>query len=145
MRQATGDAQVMIRPASTADRDAVIALWHTAGLTRPWNDPRADFDKALANATSAVLLAEHAGALAGSVMVGFEGHRGWVYYLASAPDRRGHGMGRRLMAAAEEWLKALGCPKVQLMVRGDNHAARGFYDAIGYELQDVVTLGRRLD
>lgn len=91
----------------------------------------------------AILLAEDDTAIVGSVMVGFDGHRGWVYYLASAPDRRGQGIGRTLMTAAEDWLKALGSPKIQLMVRGDNAVARGFYDALGYDLQDVVVIGRR--
>ena len=135
---------VTLRPARPDDREAVVALWEEAGLTRPWNDPRADFDLALATTSSAILLAEHDGALAGSVMVGFDGHRGWVYYLASAPSLRRQGIGRALMQAAEEWLSVAASPKIQLMVRGDNVAARGFYDALGFELQDVVTLGKRL-
>lgn len=136
---------VAVAPAITADRDQVIALWQAAGLTRPWNDPHADFDLALANPTSAILLARESANLIGCVMVGFDGHRGWVYYLASEPARRGEGIGRALMAAAEDWLRARGCPKIQLMVRTDNAAARGFYTALGYDLQDVVTIGRRLD
>ncbi|MFM6832149.1 MAG: GNAT family acetyltransferase [Novosphingobium sp.] len=132
-----------IRAASPDDRDAVIALWEAAGLTRPWNDPHTDFALALKNPTSAVLLAIDGERLHGCVMAGFDGHRGWVYYLATHPASRGQGIGRALMAAAEDWLKALGSPKVQLMVRGDNTVARGFYDALGYELQDVVTLGKR--
>ena len=76
-------------------------------------------------------------------MVGFDGHRGWVYYLATAPDDRQQGIGRTLMASAEAWLQERGCPKIQLMVRGDNAQARGFYAALGYELQDVVTIGKR--
>lgn len=135
---------VSLRAARPSDREPVVALWEAAGLTRPWNDPRADFDLALATPTSAVLLAEQDGVISGSVMVGFDGHRGWVYYLATAPESRQQGIGRRLMHAAEEWLTGLGSPKIQLMVRGDNTAARGFYDALGYELQDVVTIGKRL-
>jgi ribosomal protein S18 acetylase RimI-like enzyme len=136
---------VAIAPASAADRDPVIALWHTAGLTRPWNDPAADFDLALTNPTSAILLARDGANLIGTVMVGFDGHRGWVYYLASDPQRRGKGIGRSLMAAAEEWLRERGCPKIQLMVRSDNAAAQSFYAALGYGVQDVMTIGRRLD
>jgi len=75
-------------------------------------------------------------------MTGYDGHRGWVYYLAVAPDRRRGGLGRALMAAAEAWLRARGAPKIQLMVRGDNAAALGFYEALGLERQAVVTLGR---
>jgi ribosomal protein S18 acetylase RimI-like enzyme len=83
--------------------------------------------------------------LVGSVMVGFDGHRGWVYYLATEPEQRGKGIGRALMTAAEVWLYERSCPKIQLMVRNDNSVAMGFYAAIGYEEQDVVTIGRRLD
>ena len=134
-----------IDPAADADREATIALWHAAGLTRPWNDPVGDFNLALANPTSTILLARDGNELSGTVMVGFDGHRGWAYYLASDPERRGTGIGRALMVTAEDWLKARGCPKIQLMVRTGNLVARGFYEAIGYEVQDVITIGRRLD
>jgi ribosomal protein S18 acetylase RimI-like enzyme len=136
---------VSVAPATALDRDAIVALWGEAGLTRPWNDPAADFDMALREPSSAVLAARIGGELAGSAMVGFDGHRGWVYYLAVAASRRGEGLGRELMRACERWLAARGCPKIQLMVRGDNAGARGFYAALGYDVQDVVTLGRRLD
>ena len=134
-----------VTPAVEADRAAVIALWQAAGLTRPWNDPQADFDLALANPNSTILLARDGADLTGCVLVGFDGHRGWVYYLACKPDRRGTGIGRMLMAAAEDWLRARGSPKIQLMVRSDNAAAQGFYAALGYDVQEVVTIGRRLD
>lgn len=136
---------VSVRPATPGDSDGTIALWQAAGLTRPWNDPAADFALAVDGASSCVLLATDREAVLGSVMVGFDGHRGWVYYLATAPGHRGQGVGRALMAAAEAWLKQRGSPKIQLMVRTDNLAAKGFYAAIGYEEQDVVTIGRRLD
>lgn len=134
----------MIAPASAADEAAAVALWHAAGLTRPWNDPAADFRLALAGPASTVLLARDGDAIVGSVMVGFDGHRGWVYYLAADPARRGQGIGRALMAAAEEWLRARDCPKIQLMVREDNDAAKGFYSALRYEVQAVTVIGRRL-
>ena len=132
-------------PATAADRAAVIALWQAAGLTRPWNDAGNDFDLALANPTSTVLLARGGDALVGSVMAGFDGHRGWIYYLATDPAQLGGGIGKALMRAAEQWLQGLGHPRVRLMVRADNLAARGFYTAIGYDDQDVVTMGRTLD
>ncbi len=134
-----------IAPADSRDRNSVVALWQAAGLTRPWNDPGDDFDLAMSNPTSSILLARHGLALVGSVMVGFDGHRGWVYYLACDPEQRGKGIGRALMAAAEAWLRARDCPKIQLMVRIDNSTAKGFYAAIGYTEQDVITIGRRLD
>lgn len=136
---------ITVVSASATDRDTVIALWQLTGLTRPWNDPQADFDLALANSTSAILLARESAELVGSVMVGFDGHRGWVYYLASDPVRRGEGIGRELMMAAERWLRERGCPAIRLMVRSDNEAAKAFYAALGYEVQEVATIGRRLD
>lgn len=130
--------------ATAADAEAVIALWHACGLTRPWNDPAADFALAVREANADVLLLYDGDALVGSVMVGFDGHRGWVYYLAVAPERRRAGLGRALMAAAEAWLRRRGAPKLQLMVRGGNADALGFYEAIGLERQDVAVLGRFL-
>jgi ribosomal protein S18 acetylase RimI-like enzyme len=126
------------------DAAEVIALWHAAGLTRPWNDPAADFARALAAPDAAVLVVRDGAALTGSVMVGYDGHRGWVYYLAVASDRRRQGLGRALMAAAEAWLRTRGCPKIQLMVRTGNAEALGFYERLGLTRQDVVTLGRAL-
>ena len=134
---------ISVLAATTADREATVALWEAAGLTRPWNDPRSDFDLAVATPTSAILLARDGKTLSGSVMVGFDGHRGWVYYVAVAPDCQRRGIGRVLMRAAEDWLQERGCPKIQLMLRGDNAQARGFYAALGYDLQDVVTVGKR--
>ncbi|RSV41151.1 GNAT family acetyltransferase [Sphingomonas sp. ABOLE] len=135
---------MQIREASVGDRDDVIALWQAAGLTRPWNDPAADFDRAVQGSTSAILLLLGGDTLLGTAMVGEDGHRGWAYYLAVAESARGQGHGRALMAAAEAWLRARGCPKLQLMVRDGNDAAIGFYRAVGLEVQPVVTLGRFL-
>lgn len=134
-----------IAPALAPDEAAVVAIWQAAGLTRPWNDPNADFRQALANPTSAVLVARHDGAVTGAVMVGFDGHRGWVYYLGVDPARQRGGIGAALMAAAEDWLKRHDCPKIMFMVRSDNAATKAFYAALGYEMQAVETLGRRLD
>ena len=136
----------IVRAATAEEVQAVVALWEACGLTRPWNDPNVDFTQALAGPASTVLIAGAAGAggIVGSVMVGFDGHRGWVYYLAVAPDYRRHGLGRALMAAAEAWLRERGSPKLQLMVREENIAALGFYEALGLERQKVVTLGRFL-
>ncbi|WP_448661765.1 GNAT family acetyltransferase [Sphingomonas sp. CJ20] len=133
-----------IAPATPHDAGAVIALWEACGLTRPWNDPAADFALALRGPRSTVLVARGEAGIDGSVMVGFDGHRGWVYYVAVHPDRRRAGLGRALMAAAEDWLRAEGAPKLQLMVREGNDAAIGFYTALGLERQPVVTLGRFL-
>jgi ribosomal protein S18 acetylase RimI-like enzyme len=134
----------VIAPASLADGEAVVAFWQACGLTRPWNDPHRDFVQALATPTSTIFIARDDAALIGSVMVGFDGHRGWVYYVAVAPERRRAGLGRALMAAAEQWLRERDAPKIQLMVRDANDAAIGFYQALGLERQSVVVLGRFL-
>lgn len=132
-----------IRVLPDEHRRAAVALWHAAGLTRPWNDPDDDLRRALAGPASTVLAALEADdGLVGTVMVGHDGHRGWMYYLASAVRYRG--TGRALVAAAEEWLAGR-VPKAQLMVRADNVDAVAFYERLGYERSDVTVLGRRLD
>jgi len=135
---------VDIRPFDRADTEAVVALWQAAGLTRPWNDPHQDIERKLSVQPELFLVAVDVDAVIGSVMAGYDGHRGWLYYLASDPARRGEGIARALVAAAEERLLAMGCPKVQLMVRPDNEGARGFYDALGYEQFDIWATGKRL-
>ena len=131
--------------ATAADAEAVISLWHACELSRPWNDPERDFRLAVESPGSTVLLIRDGDEIAASVMVGFDGHRGWVYYLAVAPERRRQGLGRRMMEAAEAWLRERGAPKIQLMVREDNDAVIAFYEALGLERQKVVTLGRFLN
>lgn len=135
----------MIHAATAADEAAVIALWEACGLTRPWNPPQQDFRRALAGTSSDILIAREGDAIVGSVMVGEDGHRGWVYYLAVTPDRRRGGTGRALMAAAETWLRARGVAKLQLMVRDGNAPALDFYAALGFEPQPVAVFGRFLD
>ena len=131
---------------AAGDAAEAVDLWHRAGLTRPWNDPRADFDRAVAGCSSAVLgVRDGAGRLQGTAMVGHDGHRGWVYYLAVDPASRGSGLGRQLMAACELWLADRGLPKIQFMVRRDNADVLAFYERLGYQAQEVVVLGRRLD
>ena len=140
-----------------SDAAAAVALWEACGLTRPWNDARADFLRAVAGPSSAVLgirssqaaaaaapAAVHQSSLLGTAMVGHDGHRGWVYYLAVTPSAQGSGLGRTLMDACEQWLIARGIPKIQFMVRTDNAAVLSFYDHLGYPQQDVLVLGRRL-
>ncbi|MGZ6826380.1 MAG: GNAT family acetyltransferase, partial [Mycobacteriales bacterium] len=125
--------------------DAAVALWHACALTRPWNDPRTDLLRAVRGPASEVLAVVDGGALVGTVMVGHDGHRGWLYYLAVDPGARRRGLGSHLVRAAEEWLRERGVPKVQLMVRRGNEGVVGFYEALGYADGDVVVLGRFLD
>jgi len=135
---------VDIRGFTLDDEHAVVALWEEAGLTRPWNDPRADIRRKLTVQPELFLVAVDGDRVVGSVMAGYDGHRGWLYYLATAASHRGRGIGRRLVAEAERLLEAMGCPKVQLMVRPDNTGARGFYNELGYEPFDTWATGRRL-
>lgn len=138
-------AQPVCTIATPEDRDAVVALWEACGLTRPWNDPVADFDFALSGPASAVLVLREDARVVGSAMVGHDGHRGGLYYLAVDPARQGRGLGRRLMAEVEGWLRARGVPKLNLLVRKDNATVIGFYEALGYTDQNCISLGRRLD
>jgi ribosomal protein S18 acetylase RimI-like enzyme len=138
------DVRMEIRMAEPADRDVVVAIWEAAGLTRPWNDPVADFERARAGTTSAVLVGIEDWGVIATAMVGDDGHRGWVYYVAVREEARGRGLGRAMMAAAEDWLRERGVPKVQLMVRDTNEAVIGFYAALGYESTPVKVLGRWL-
>ena len=135
---------VTIRVFEERDTETVVALWESVGLTRPWNDPRKDIVRKLTVQPELFLVAEDDDRVVGSVMAGYDGHRGWLYYLASDPGRRGEGIARRLVAEVEARLVAMGCPKVQLMVRPDNASARGFYDALGYEPFDTWSTGKRL-
>lgn len=135
-----------IRAFDTADADAVIALWTEAGLTRPWNDPRLDIERKLRVQPELFLVATDPddASIRGSVMAGYDGHRGWLYYLATAASHRGRGIARALVGEAETLLLAMGCPKVQLMVREGNEEVLGFYDALGYERFTVANTGKRL-
>ncbi len=127
------------------DESATVALWEAAGLTRPWNDPRADFRRGLEGATSTVLGVREGDALVGAAVVGEDGHRGWLYYVGVEPGHQGRGVGRGLVEAAVGWLGARGVPKALLMVRGENEAALSFDATVGFAEEDVVVLGRRLD
>ncbi|MEP6479880.1 MAG: GNAT family acetyltransferase [Rhodoglobus sp.] len=135
---------MLIRPFDVTETDAVIRLWTECGLTRPWNDPRKDIARKLTTQPELFLVLEHDGTLAGTAMVGFDGHRGWVYYLAIDPALRGHGFGRALMERAEQLLTERGCPKFNLQVRTGNEEVLAFYRAIGYEQDAVASLSKRL-
>ena len=134
-----------VRHCTSDERDLATGLWTRCGLTRPWNDPAADFDLALSSASSTVLGGFIGPKLIASVMVGFDGHRGWVYYVAVDQADRGRGFGARMMQAAEMWLRDKGAPKLQFMVREENGSALKFYTKLGFERQSVINLGRRLD
>jgi ribosomal protein S18 acetylase RimI-like enzyme len=143
------------------DVAGVVALWEACGLTRPWNDPYVDIADARRGPTSTVLVlrdpvgdgdgggdgdgdgdGDGGGDVVATVMAGLDGHRGWLYYVAVAPDRQGSGLGRAAVAAGEAWLRAAGARKVQLMVRSTNERVLGFYERLGYGDQETTVLGR---
>ncbi|MEM8975086.1 MAG: GNAT family acetyltransferase [Pseudomonadota bacterium] len=133
-----------IREIEDRDVDQVIALWHSAGVARPWNPPERDIAFARRDKHSTILVVEDHGRIIASAMAGEDGHRGWVYYVAVDPNQQRDGLGRRLMQAAEEWLKARGCWKVQLLIRADNEGVKNFYERIGYADTKTVCMQKVL-
>ena len=138
-------AALAIAPIEDADIAAVMALWQACGLTRPWNDPAADIALARRGPNSAILIGRDGGAVAATVLVGHDGHRGWVYYVAVDPDCRHRGYGRIMMDAAESWLRERGIEKLQLMVRPDNSQVQAFYQSLGYLEQERIVYAKWLD
>jgi ribosomal protein S18 acetylase RimI-like enzyme len=138
-------AALSIAPIGDADVADVIALWQACGLTRPWNDPTADIALARRGPNSAILAGRDGDAMIATAMVGHDGHRGWVYYVAVDPARREKGFGRAIMNAAEDWLRQAGIAKLQLMVRRENAKAGAFYQSIGYAESQTIVFARWLD
>jgi ribosomal protein S18 acetylase RimI-like enzyme len=133
-----------IRPFVETDEEPVIALWRACDLTRPWNDPHKDIARKLAVQRDLFFVGTQDGRVMASVMAGYEGHRGWINYLAVSPDARGRGHGRELMEHAQRLLLERGCPKVNLLVRSTNTGVIGFYRSLGYAVDDAVAMGKRL-
>ena len=133
-----------IRVFAPDDQAAVIALWQVCGLTRPWNDPARDIARKLTVQADGFLVGELGGEVIASAMFGYDGHRGWVNYLAVSPDQRGRGYGAQLMAQGEALLQTKGCPKLNLQVRKGNTEVLKFYAKLGYLDDEVVSLGKRL-
>jgi ribosomal protein S18 acetylase RimI-like enzyme len=134
-----------IRPMAGGEEALVIALWQRAGLTRPWNDPMNDLAFARGKANSDVLVGEIDGRILASAMVGHDGHRGVMYYVAVDPAQQGSGLGRQIVQAAEAWLLARGVWKVNLLVRRGNESVLGFYDGLGYAQGTTVPLEKWID
>ena len=133
-----------IRSFQTADEDQVIALWQECGLTRPWNDPRKDIARKLAYQPALFLVGTVDDSIMATTMVGYDGHRGWVYYLAVARSHRRQAFGRALMNHAESLLMELGCPKLNLQIRTSNAEVIAFYRSLGFQQDDAVSFGKRL-
>lgn len=134
-----------IREISDDDVEGVAALWEKCGLTRPWNDPRADIAFARKTENATLLVGSLDGLIVACAMAGHDGHRGTVYYVSVDPAMQGNGLGRDIMAAAEDWLRARGVWKLNLMVRADNAPVIEFYSALGYEREERVNLAKWID
>jgi ribosomal protein S18 acetylase RimI-like enzyme len=133
-----------IRPFARGDTDAVVDLWTVCGLTKPWNDPHADIERKLNEQPELFVVGEIAGVVIASAMAGYDGHRGWVYYLAVHPKQRSAGHARAVMSEIERLLVERGCPKLNLQVREENTDALGFYEALGYVQEKRFSLGKGL-
>ena len=134
-----------IRPFELSDQEAVIHLWEACGLIVPQNDPRRDIARKVRVNPEMFLVGLRSGALVGTCMAGYEGHRGWINYLAVAPDCRRSGLGTELMDEAARLLRKAGCPKINLQVRSGNDEVIAFYRNLGYKVDEVVSLSLRLE
>lgn len=138
------DVIMLIRPFQPEDADSVIDLWIRCRLVHPTNDPRKDIERKAAVRPDLFLVGLVEDRIIGSVMIGYEGHRGWINYLGVCPDHRKSGYGRQLMEEAERLLRVEGCAKINLQVRASNRAVVDFYRSIGFVEDDVISMGKRL-
>ena len=138
------DSAMIFRDFSSADTAGVVALWQECGLTRPWNDPVKDIRRKQTDKNGAFWVVCRGDEVIASVMIGYDGHRGTINYLAIAPAFQRSGLGAELMRQAEAFLIEIGCPKVSFCVRKDNLSVLAFYDRLGYAADDVHFLGKRL-
>jgi ribosomal protein S18 acetylase RimI-like enzyme len=135
---------MLIKPYSSEYGNAVISLWVKCGLLRPWNDPRKDIDRKQKINPELFLLGFVDGKVVASVMAGYEGHRGWMNYLAVDPDHQGNKLGTQIIAEAQKKLETMGCPKINVLIREDNMGAVKFYESAGYKIDNVTSMGKRL-
>jgi ribosomal protein S18 acetylase RimI-like enzyme len=134
-----------IRPFEPRDEEAVVQLWNDCGLVVSWNNPHRDIERKLTVQADMFLVACLDGKVIATVMAGYDGHRGWINYLAVHPQHRRNGIGRRIMDEAEDRLRAVGCPKINVQARSGNASAIEFYKSIGFKTDDVVSFGKRLE
>ena len=137
--------ELLVRPYHESDEDAVVDLWRECGLVVPWNDPHRDIRRKLRVQRDMFLVGLVDNRIVAAVMAGYEGHRGWINYLAVSPSCQKKGYGRLMMDEAESRLRKLGCPKINLQVRTSNTGVIDFYKALSYAIDDVVSMGKRLD
>jgi ribosomal protein S18 acetylase RimI-like enzyme len=137
-------SEFIVRQYHVDDRDDLIELWRQSGLVVPQNDPSLDIERKLKVNPEWFLVGQLEGKIVASCMAGYDGHRGWINYLAVAPQYRRRGFAARLMREAERILSQAGCPKINLQIRTSNSDAIAFYKATGYSIDDVVSMGKRL-
>lgn len=138
-------SKLLIRPFETEDQQAVIDLWHRCDLTRPWNDPHKDIKRKLRVQPHLFLVGLVEQQIVASVMAGYEGHRGWINYLAVDPEYQRRGFARQIMERVENSLLVEGCPKINLQIRSSNTNAIEFYRRIGFTIDEVASMGKRLE
>lgn len=136
---------MLIRTYRNSDRKEVVDLWHRAGLYHPENDPNKDIHRKIENSPELFFVATEDERIIGTVMVGYEGHRGWINYLGVLPEYQRRGVGKALMDHAEEALQNLSCAKIQLQVRKSNLEIIHFYESIGFSIEDVISMEKRLE
>ena len=136
--------KMTIRPYLPKDQNAVTELWYKCNLTRPWNNPKLDIERKLEVNPELFLIGLIDDTIAATVMGGYDGHRGWVYYLAVDPVYQRKGYGQQIMKAIEGKLRAMDCPKINLQIREDNVDVMKFYESIGYQTEERVSMGKRL-
>jgi ribosomal protein S18 acetylase RimI-like enzyme len=134
-----------IRPYQPSDEQLVVELWELCDLVRPWNNPWTDIARKLSVGPDLFLVGVIGDRIIATVMAGYEGHRGWINYLAVAPDARRKGVGRSMLEEAEKCLRDVGCPKINLQIRRSNGGVMAFYAAMGYDVDDVISMGKRLE
>jgi ribosomal protein S18 acetylase RimI-like enzyme len=135
---------MLIRPYQISDESSVIALWQECRLTRPWNSPKQDIARKLTTQPELFLVGIDETGVVATAMIGYDGNRGWVHYLGVLPSRRTLSYGKAVMQEAERILVERGCPKLNIQVRSSNTAVISFYEKLGYQIDEVVSLGKRL-
>ncbi len=139
------ESSLLIRPFQTEDEDALVALWKMCELTVPWNNPHKDIARKLQVQPELFLVGILDNSLIATVMGGYEGHRGWINYLAVHQDFQGKGYGQEIMNSLETGLREMGCPKINLQIRRGNDKVASFYQKLGFTNDHVVSMGKRLE
>jgi ribosomal protein S18 acetylase RimI-like enzyme len=138
-------SELLIRPYRSDDKAAVVALWESCGLVVPHNNPHKDIARKLKVNPDWFLIGEAEGVVVAACMAGYEGHRGWINYLAVAPHLQRRGIATKMMTEVERLLRTVGCPKINLQVRSSNVTIIRFYESIGFKQDDVLSMGKRLE